>query len=324
MKISKAIRLLLVPVAITVLSACAPKDYVIQSPSPSGMSFEGAATQSLPKLGFNDVRPIDQRVFSSGVLPASLKSGQSPIDPPVFLATSLQAELKSRGVQVEVTPGDKALPYLDLRTYRIQNHRVSAYSPFVTLTFLSVDLQTGPATRRIGVFVKRGKVPVWSFDEIVEPTLNQPLSLATKELASKIAGTLASYKSSDKAVDDLIAKLATRSDNSFLDVYALGFTNNSKAIPTLVGLTKDTDEYVRLAAISSLGNVGASSQFALLKSLYEQQDGLWQDRAMALKAIGDLGLPESKELLEQELKRLSSGQSDNDAKWTTQIIALYL
>ena len=50
----------------------------------------------------------------------------------------------------------------------------------MTLTFLSVDLETADSKKRIGVFIKRGKVPVMSFEEVVEPTFNQPLSLAVR------------------------------------------------------------------------------------------------------------------------------------------------
>ena len=152
---------------------------------------------------------------------------------------------------------------------------------------------------------------------------NQPLSLATKELAAKIASRLYDARSSDAEVDRLATKIATRGDDSYLDVYALGFTNNPKAIPTMAKLARDPDEYVRLAAISSLGTLGASDHLDLLKSIHTGE-GMWQDRAMALKAIGDLGTPEAKAYLDEQLAVLKTRAADKDTNWTLQVIGLYL
>jgi len=208
----------------------------------------------------------------------------------------------------------------------MRNHRVSSYSPFVTLTFLSAEIDDGSSNKKVvGSFVKRGKVPVWSFDEIVEPTLNEPLSIAVKELSSKIVNQLYNYSASDATVDELIAKAAANKTGSrYLDVYALGFTNNKKAIANLLTLTKDDDEYVRMAAISSLGTLDAEAQYEYLKTLYANKSGMWQDRAMALKSIGDLDTAETKAFLVEEQKRLESQPENNDTKWTLQIIHMYI
>ena len=45
---------------------------------------------------------------------------------------------------------------------------------------------------------------------------------------------------------------------------------------------------------------------------------------MALKSIGDLGTPESRTLLTDELKRWESGKGDKESIWTAQVIRLYL
>jgi hypothetical protein len=306
------------------LTACAPSSYTVKEPAPSGIRYQ-APNLGSTTISQTDNRTGDEKVFSSGILPATLKIGSKEIDPPAFLATHVSAELNSRGFPVKVTTTGTDLPHTTLHTFRVKNHRASGFGPFVTLTFISADIDTGIARKRIGVFVKRGKVPVWSFDEVVEPTLSQPLSIAVKEYASKLANTLYGYKASDSDVAALITKVSGQlGENGFLDVYALGFTNNPKAIDTLVGLTKHADEYVRLAAISSLGNLGATSQFSLLKSIYTNRDSQWQDRAMAIKSIGDLGTAEAKAFLEAEMKRWDADKSTNEAKWTAEIIGLYL
>ena len=88
-------------------------------------------------------------------------------------------------------------------------------------------------------------------------------------------------------------------------------------------LTQHADEYVRLAAISGLGTLGAKDQFTLLRGIYDRREAIWQDRAMALKSIGDLGTPESRALMAEELKRWESAKADKEATWTAQVIRLY-
>lgn len=306
---------------MTLLSACAPGSYAVKNPAPSNLAFATPAPQTA--ISVVDQRAGSERVFFSGVLASTLTVDGTPIDAPAYLSRNLQAELASRGVPAQVSAGEGAFPRLDLKSFRMQNYRASAYSPFVSFTFLSVDLETSAGKQRLGVFVKRGKVPVWSFEEIVEPTLNQPLSLAVKELAAKVAGRLYGSRSSDAEVERLTTKLKSRNDDSYLDVYSLGFTNNEKAVATLLDLTRDSDEYVRMAAISSLGTLGAKDQLDLLKSIY--RDGnMWQDRAMALKAIGDLDTPESKSFLAEQLATLQAKGTDKDAAWSIQVIGLYM
>ena len=87
-------------------------------------------------------------------------------------------------------------------------------------------------------------------------------------------------------------------------------------------LAKDDDEYVRIAAISSLGTLGANDQLELLKSIATGSN-LWQDRAMALKAIGDLGSPEAQAYLNEQRTALQA-KGDKEATWSMQVINLYM
>jgi hypothetical protein len=321
---SRAARWGALAVAVAALSACAPSAYIVKSPTPSTLPYQASAQPSGP-IALVDERPeADKSKFNTGLLAATLNTdGGTAIDPPEFLAKHLQAELAARGVAAPVSRTATGLPKLHLKTFRMVNHRASGFSPFVTFTYLSADLETAAGSKPIGVFVKRGKVPVMTFDEVVEPTLNQPLSLAVKELAAKIALQLNGARASDTAVDEIAARLAKRDANSFLDVYALGFTNNPRAVSTLVGLVGDSDEYVRLAALSSLGTLRATGQLQMLKGLYENRSGLWQDRAMALKAIADMDTPESREYVAAETKRWEAAGGGNEASWTLQLLKLY-
>jgi len=321
MQFRTLVRAMACTATLTFVTACAPASYAVRNPAPSGLAFTAPAPATM--LTVVDNRAGSERVFSSGILPAALTVDGTPVDPTGYLARNLQAELASRGAPAEVTTSGAGFPRLDLKSFRILNHRASGFSPFVTFTFLGGDLETAAGKQRVGVFIKRGKVPQWSFEEVVEPTFNEPLSLAVKELAAKISGRLYAARSSDAEVDRLAARIDSRNDNSYLDVYALGFTNNPKAIPTMAKLARDPDEYVRLAAISSLGTLGATDHLDLLKSIHTGE-GMWQDRAMALKAIGDLGTPEAKAYLDEQLAVLKTRPADKDTNWTLQVIGLYL
>jgi hypothetical protein len=321
--LSSSLRLASTVAVMAMAAACAPASYNIKEPQPSGLKYE-AVVAGTTTLSILDERAGD-KMFSSGVLPAALVVDGTPIDPPQFLAKQLQAEMLSRGLTAESVVGGNAAPRIHLKTFNMLNDRVSGFSPFVTLTFLSADVETSTGTRRVGVFVKRGKVPVWSFSEVIEPIFAQPLSIAVKEFSAKVANFVFGYRSSDSEVQKLITKLAgTRGDTAFLDVYMLGFSNNPAAIPTLVTLSKDADEYVRLAAISSLGTIGATAEFSLLRSIHENKESLWQDRAMALKSIADLGTDETKAYAAEEMKRLGAASVGKDSKWTAQLLAMYL
>jgi HEAT repeat protein len=110
-------------------------------------------------------------------------------------------------------------------------------------------------------------------------------------------------------------------------VYALGFTNNPRAIDALVKLADagEPDDYVRMAAIAGLGTLGAKSQFALLKSVHENAARSWEDRVMSLKSIGDLGTPEAKAYLQEQVRQIGApAANDQVANCMTQVIALYL
>ncbi|MBB5205821.1 hypothetical protein HNQ51_003148 [Inhella inkyongensis] len=316
-------KLRLALLALPVLTACAPQAYLLKHPDPSGLRVE-LSGPSAETLKLEDQRKGTERDFSSGTLPATLRTQEGPVDPPAFLAKALQAELASRGLPLQVQAGSGPAA-IQLQTFRVLNHRSNGFSPFVTLTFLAADVDTPRGKERVVAFVRRGKVPVWSFDEVVEPTFNQPMSLAVKELASKIAAQRYGYKGTDAQVDALVKKLSAtpRSAEAFLDVHALGTLHNPKAVPFLVGLLKDSDEYVRAAAMASLGVLKAQDQFGQLKSIYEGRDAQWADRAMALKAIGDLGSPEAKQYLAKELKHWEAKGSDKEAMWTAQVIRLF-
>ncbi len=310
--------------ATLALAACAPPNYNIKAPSPSGLRY--AVTGSAPAATYSvlDERRADGKIFSYGILPAELKIDNVPIDAVPFFTRQLQAELASRGLPATLSNTSTTPPAIHLRDYRMENMRTNAYTPFITLTYISADVETAAGTKRIGAFVTRGKTPVWSFEEIIEPAFNQPLAIGIQEFASKFANAVYGFRAGDDTVKALTTKISgARTPETFLDVYALGFTNNPAALDTLIGLTKDSQEYVRQAAIASLGNLGASNQLGLLKTIYQDASVSWQDRCIALKSIADLGTVESKEFITAEAKRLGA-DSSKEMQVMSRILSLYL
>jgi len=210
-----------------------------------------------------------------------------------------------------------------IRVLQIENRRDSAYSPFKTFTSFSADVTTGSGTQRIATFIMRRKVPVWSFNEVIDPTYNDPLHLLAKELAAKLGQLLFDARLSDEQVDQLIARTTGPAVNP-LDVYDLGFSNNAHAVPQLVTLCSAGNEGdVVRAAMSSLGVLRAREHLDLLVKEAESTKNDWEDRAVALKAIGDLGTPQSRAYLEAVRSHLGP-LTDAGAARTSALIGLYL
>jgi hypothetical protein len=67
-------------------------------------------------------------------------------------------------------------------------------------------------------------------------------------------------------------------------------------------------------AVNTQGRGQGPGPFHLIDR-YESRTGIWQDRAMALKAIGDLGTPESRAYLEKQWERFKAGD-DKESRCT--------
>lgn len=315
------INISLLVLCCSLLQACAPSSYAVKEPAPSQIAYEDQKFTSTD-LSINDKRPGDSKTFSHGVLKADLVMNGSAINPIEFLKTHTTKELNARGIPTNsVNSGGITI---DVNKLEMRNHRTNAYTPFITFTMLSADVTLNDKKERITAYIKRGKVPVWSFDEIVQPTLNEPLDLLVKEFAAKLSSKLYGTSISNTEVQTLIKKINSNLKNgaTYLDVYQLGFGNNNSAVPALIDYTKSKSEYIRLAAISSLGILKAEDKSTLLKEIYNSA-AHWSDRAMAIKALGDIGSPDALSFLKKVLVDLES-DSGKEQNWTKEIISLYL
>ena len=311
-------------VAVPFLLAGCTLKVPIKDPTPSMAAYVRVADRPRTVLFFRDARsPEKQKELVTGRIPVELVSpANTPFEPVSWLAASTVKELTARGIQAELANNPSGAQAVVIRVLQIENHRDSSFSPMKTFTSLSVDVVVGTGTRRIATFVMRRKLPVWSFDEVIDPTFNDPLSLIGKELVAKLSQMLFDARLSDAQVDELIAR-TTRSPVNSLDVYELGFANNARAIPRLVSLVASDEGDVARAAMSSLGVLRATQHFDLLVKEAERPGNDWEDQAVALKAIADLGTPEARAYLEKVRARLGK-PTDTAARRTNALIGLYL
>ena len=314
-------------VALVCLSGCAVNMKVpVKDPEPSVATYTKTTETKPTALAFKDNRSeAEKATILSGRIPMQIVYNDKPFDPVPWVAQHIVKEMAARGLPVTLGDEQSSTATVAITRIHIVNHRANGFSPFVTFTSVRADVLTDRGPQRITSYIKRGKVPVWTFDEVIDPTYNAPLDLVTKELAAKLNQQLFRQAISDEEVNALIRKIDLGGDaaDAYLDVYQLGFGNNPLAVSELVKLSSHANEYVRLAAISSLGILKATDRYEFLTQIYENSTLMWQDRAMALKAIGDLGTPESHAYLEKQ-QSLLERRRDKDATWVKQIIALYL
>lgn len=324
--IKKIFGLLLFGAALLSMQGCAPSVYAVDPPEASKYVFDGAGSQSDSRLNIIDGRDDQYTSFTSGALPMGLTHNGEALDPVDFLAKYTIEELVARGIAVSTGSGDAT--DVEINKIIMRNHRAMGFSPFTTVTMFSADILAPDGNHRVGSFFMRGKVPVWSFDEVIEPTMNQPLELLVKELAAKINMVLYGQSTSDATVQMLIDKVNSdpAAALAYLDVYQLGFSNNPLAIEALTKMTGSDHEYIRLAAISSLGTINADSQVEQLISLFNG-DGFWQDRAMAVKSLGDIaamGNERAMMFLQNDVEPKLQGETAVGAGWAREILGLYL
>ncbi len=311
----------LVVVIISLIQACS-LNVPIDNPEVSKFSYVPKNDSKSVQLNLTDNFDENHQI-SHGRVKINLVHDAAELKAGPFLTSSLKNELESRGLPIQYNAsGENTIEFQD---FEILNHRVSGFSPMVTISTIKAVLVTKDGDINIAAMVKRAKVPVWSMNEINEPCYNEPIELLVKEVAAKINKNIFGYSLSDKQVDDLVSKIESEANSnslSYLDVYELGFSNNPKAIEPLKELASHKGEYIRMAAISSMGILGVEDYLDDLKTIYANAR-TWQDRGMALKSIGDIGGDEAIEFLTQE-KAKWINLTGSEAKWNSLIISLYI
>jgi len=280
------------------------KTFYIKEPRPSSVVYSKGFQETV-NLGIDDQRSGEDKPLSAGTLPVVLVNMENEI---LFLGENLESALNSRGINLQYSSDADTGLVLSVKKYRIRNLRTSSFSPYWTFTTFSGDLRIDGDSHRVVFYFKRGKVPVMAFKEVEDPCYNVPVSLMVKEIASKINRYRFGLRTSDDKITTLVDDINHRfNEFSFLRVLELGYTNNPAAIEPLLKLCTHEDRMVRVCATSSLGMLGAVSQFDFLKQLYNAKENI--EKTMALKAIGDLGTSEAIEFI-QSVKASSDYQDE--------------
>ena len=280
------------PIALILLVFAVPgctKRFDIRPPVPSSVRYENSPSDP-HALEVSDGRTDKGLKLSFGTLGARLDGFEE--DPMGFLKQHIVKELTTRGINIEEAEASASDLNFNVTTLTIRNHRASGFSPYYTFSKLSGDLEYGGKSHRITGYFKNGKVPVWAFREVEEPTYNIPISLLVKEAASKINRIAFGVQASSAEVKRIVASIEADTTNLvYMRVFELGYTGNLEAIPHLREIAKNHKlKLARAAAISSIGILDATDQFEFLTEIYDATTKI--ERAMALKSIGDLNLPE--------------------------------
>lgn len=310
--------------ALLLVGCAAGMKVPVKDPTPSTTPYTKTGKPTPTAIYFSDARPADNKAaMTNGFLGITVVDAASTkaLDPQAYFSGNVVKEMVARGLPVTAAtvPGPNAVAF---KRIFIESRRVSAFSPFETFTMVSAHVSTPSGNQRIASFVKRGKVPVWSFDEIVDPTFNEPLNIATKEIAAKLGRILYGAKLSDAQVDALIAKTSAPKIDP-RDVYELGFSFNPRAVPHLLKLAGQEGGDTTHAAVSSLGILRAPEALNLLITKASNPKDDWEDRATALKALGDLGTPPAQDFLKKEMARVNT-LTDAESVRTKTLLAMYL
>lgn len=318
----KISQLVIISFVIITFQACSIK-IPVDSPSTSDTSYQNINSNNNIETKFESRLSKEHSVAAGDRKNVFiLEHKNKKINANSYIKSALTKELSARKVSLNFSNANNNK--LILEDFEIITHRVSGFSPLVTVSTLKLKLNIGTETKTLISMVKRAKVPVWSMNEINEPCYNEATSILIKEVVAKINKNYFGHKFSDEYIQELQSKISNNSNNklTYLDVYELGFSNNLKSLEFIKQLTKSKDEYIRLAAISSIGILGDIKQYDFLVSLNTQSE-LWQDRAMALKSIGDLDTSEGFAYL-KERKNFWQGKTTKEAIWNLKIINLYL
>lgn len=297
------------------LSTTGCLSYRIHAPRTSSLRYESPPAPH--QLQLVDARAADDE-FSTGRLTIRLKF-DGELDELVYLQQSVAAELAARGVPESASkPGAVRLSG-QVRQFGVRNRRVSAFSPMVTFTRLSVDFTEGGHTVRIAAYSKQTKTPRWSMNELEEPCFNRPLHQVVGELAAKVNRRFVRAKASQAEVARLAARATQVQGDALLQVVnELGWSNHPDALRPLLVLIQDQSEDVRGTALGAIGTLGLPQSFETLRAVHTS-GASHTDRLMALKSIGDLGTDEALAYL----RKLQQDPGDDEDE-TLEITSLYL
>ena len=217
----------------------------------------------------------------------------------------LEKELNSRGIPVKcviVTTQTEELT-LQINRYQIANYRATGFSPWEACHLFSGAVINKGTETPIKAYFYNGKVPIISMNEIKDPCFNTPMSILIKDVASKMNKAVFNLKAPDEKIEALRTEIDSEMENKdvgpFWKILELGYTNNPNAVQPLKKYAQVGDEFSKSCALSAIGILSPHGQLEFLKQ--RLSEGGYNERYMAIKALGDIGTPEAMQVI-QDMK----------------------
>jgi len=309
-KSSTFAKMLGVFVVFLLLTGCG-LSITVKEPAPSTVNY-ASQNQAPVTLNIVDARTGTDTQFVRGKLGlggemkdiSTLLKLVNIEDPIAFLSTQLEKELNNRGIPAKCVVGQSGGQGLTLTVirYQILNYRASGFSPWEACHVFHGIIEKNGVKTPIKAYFYNGKTPVWSMTEINEPRFDIPTSIIIKEVASKINRAIFALRAPDAKIDALTAEIDAQipikqAGGPFWKVLELGYTNNPNAMEPLKKYSQQGgDEFFKSCALTAIGTLDPEGQFGFLKQRYDA--GGFNDRYMAVKAIGDIGTDQALHFLE--------------------------
>ena len=259
----------------------------LAKPAPSPFQYVERREEPIPVV-VKDARPATERKLSKGRLSVEFTGAGEDL---AFLSEALVAELKARGINaVAGTAGDANAFLIEVDRFYFRNHRATGFSPWVTFTNFRAKVTYQSRPEIVTSYFYAAKVPMWTMDEVFDPTYNYPWSVVVREVVTKLNRLYFQTRPPAEAVRQKVGALVGQP--MLEDILDLGFLGSSEGLSTLESLVKTSSSgNVVFYALDAIGIIGDPKSFPFLREYYATSRDKGQ--MFSLKAIGDLGTPES-------------------------------
>jgi hypothetical protein len=259
----------------------------LAKPAPS--PFQYAERREAPiQVVVQDARPAGDRKLSRGRLPVEFTGAGEDL---AFLRDAVVAEMKGRGINaVTETTGNADVLAIEVNRFYFRNRRMTGFSPWITFTNFRARVTYQGRAETVTSYFHAGKVPMWSMDEVVEPTYNYPWRVVVREVVTKLNRLYFKIRPPESVVQGAAGSLeGDASLDAILDAAFLGVPELLPRLETLVKTSPSGN--VVVYALDAMGIIGDATSFPFLRDFYPTARERGQ--LFSLKAIGDLGTPDA-------------------------------
>ena len=210
---------------------------------------------------------------------------------------------------------------LTVKKYQILNY-VSFWGLCEFYHIFLGQVSMGDKTCVVPAYFFNSKYIIYTPYEVEKPCISMPMTVVVKDIAAKINRCLFNYSVSDDNVRKMEAaaakELVPESEYGCFPSMDLGSTNNPLTMKQLQVFASHEDSLVHNCAATAIGLLGQQDQFDYLVMLYNQFTN--NDKAMPLKAIGDIGGSKAIQFL-KDIRNSDIYSDENSVKYC---VDLYL